>query len=235
MTISIFILSLYRAEFNIQGDPEAAQIVFNFGANIDIHHIKASSSASDFSSLTSSTTPTSQATSTRIVHDLDHDDYRVPIILIPLEVTHTVLVSDEILEQVSKLTYRGPKKQDSTDPVSTTDANTSSCKFAALCRSLLLFFGETYRAVFKFDHGPPLHDPAAVFYAINREYFTAKLYRVDVELAGTHSRGQTVVDIWGQSGRVPNVTVGLTLDVDVFWREMMDVLDRVAQLGVMDG
>jgi purine nucleosidase/pyrimidine-specific ribonucleoside hydrolase len=40
---------------------------------------------------------------------------------------------------------------------------------------------------------------------------------VAVELAGTHTRGATVVDLHGVTGRQPNARVAVGLDADRFW------------------
>jgi inosine-uridine nucleoside N-ribohydrolase len=60
--------------------------------------------------------------------------------------------------------------------------------------------------VFKFPD-PPLHDPCAVAYAAAPELFTAEKMRVDVETASMLSAGQTVCDVWRQTGRPENVHV----------------------------
>src|SRR5215813_8233146 len=58
--------------------------------------------------------------------------------------------------------------------------------------SILLFFAETYKSTFGFADGPPLHDALTIAYIVDRELFTCKRYRVDVELSGTHTSGATV-------------------------------------------
>ena len=57
-------------------------------------------------------------------------------------------------------------------------------------------FAERYEQTFGFREGPPLHDALTVAYIVKPEIFQLKRYRVDIELNGTHSAGQTVVDIW---------------------------------------
>ena len=41
--------------------------------------------------------------------------------------------------------------------------------------------------------------------------------RIDVELGGRHTRGATVVDLHGRTGRPVNARVALDLDVPRFW------------------
>jgi inosine-uridine nucleoside N-ribohydrolase len=44
---------------------------------------------------------------------------------------------------------------------------------------------------------PAMHDPCCVAYVADPSIFSAKKFRVDVELSGTHTRGRTVVDLHG--------------------------------------
>ena len=62
--------------------------------------------------------------------------------------------------------------------------------------AILLFFAHTYKETFNFVDGPPVHDALTIAYLSRPEIFNVKRYRVDVELAGTHTVGETVVDIW---------------------------------------
>lgn len=62
--------------------------------------------------------------------------------------------------------------------------------------TLMLFFSSTYKSVFGFEEGPPIHDALTIAYLCRPELFETTRYRVDVELAGTHTVGETVVDIW---------------------------------------
>lgn len=62
--------------------------------------------------------------------------------------------------------------------------------------TLIDFFAESYKSTFGFNDGPPLHDALTVAYVSQPELFQATRYRVDVELTGTHTSGETVVDVW---------------------------------------
>ncbi|MGV8857789.1 nucleoside hydrolase [Rhodoglobus sp.] len=60
--------------------------------------------------------------------------------------------------------------------------------------------------------GMHLNDVPCVAYAINPDWFQMRHLRVDVELDGKHTRGQTVVQMVDRWGGVPNVDVLLDID-----------------------
>lgn len=72
--------------------------------------------------------------------------------MIPLEVTHQLLVTPAVLKRLC-------------------GSNGGPTAFHDLLRELLTFFAGTYREVFRFEH-PPLHDPAAVAYVADPDLFT---------------------------------------------------------------
>eukprot|EP01138_Halocafeteria_seosinensis_P010869 gb/GECG01011102.1/.p1 GENE.gb/GECG01011102.1/~~gb/GECG01011102.1/.p1 ORF type:complete len:169 (+),score=8.81 gb/GECG01011102.1/:1-507(+) len=94
------------------------------------------------------------------------------LIMVPLEVSHTVLVTDQVLEGIREL----------------------KSEFANLIVSLLTFYRDTYRSYFKMPD-PPLHDPCAVAYIVDPSLFEVTKCRVDIETASPLSAGQTVCDM----------------------------------------
>ncbi|KAL3155597.1 hypothetical protein ABBQ38_010852 [Trebouxia sp. C0009 RCD-2024] len=127
-----------------------------------------------------------------------------PVVMLPVELTHTALVTPDILNRISA------ELADNTP-------------FLQLIKQLLLYFADSYRTVFKFDH-PPLHDPCAVAYVIAPELFKVELMRVDVETLSELSAGQTVCDVWHQSSKPKNVGVAQRMDVTRFWDLMINAL-----------
>lgn len=126
---------------------------------------------------------------------------QVPIYMVPLEVTHTILVTQQILDKISSL----------------------ETIFSQEIVKLLLFFRKTYKEIFGFDD-PPLHDPAAVCFVIDSTIFDYRLMRVDIELHSHLSYGQTVCDIYNMSTKRKNVHVCTRLNIDKFWHYLLDAI-----------
>ncbi|HEU5230717.1 MAG TPA: nucleoside hydrolase [Ktedonobacteraceae bacterium] len=124
-----------------------------------------------------------------------------PITMCPLEVTHQAQATEAVIARL-RSTQR---------PVPT---------FAA---ELLTFFAENYRKVFGFS-AAPVHDPCAVAAVVDPTIIHSKPVRVEIELAGTWSRGRTVCDMYGSLGKAPNVTVGYSLEVERFWNMVIEIL-----------
>lgn len=137
----------------------------------------------------------------------------VPLTMVPLEVTHTALVTTRVLQDI-RLAH-------------------GSTPFKELVTLLLLFFATTYREVFKFDD-PPLHDPCAVAYVIAPQLFRVEHLRVDIETCSPLSAGQTVVDIWGQSKRPKNCCVAMSMDVAGFWELMLRAVDAADSMSPLN-
>lgn len=108
--------------------------------------------------------------------------------MIPINVTHTAIVTHDIHSKIlGGSTYNG----------FTVPPPISNLRYTL--STLITFFADTYKHTFGFRNGPPLHDALTIAYIVHPEYFTCRRYRVDVELSGSHSLGQTVVDMWNYS------------------------------------
>ncbi|MGH2428391.1 MAG: nucleoside hydrolase [Candidatus Limnocylindria bacterium] len=124
-----------------------------------------------------------------------------PITMVPLEVTHRALATDQVLARIDAL-------------------GTPVGRMAA---QLLRYFAETYRRVFGFE-APAVHDPCAVAALIDPGIVSTRRLNVMIDTESTLSAGRTVVDVYGTTGRAPNADVGTDLDVDRFWDEMVRAL-----------
>ena len=132
----------------------------------------------------------------------------IKITMVPLEVTHTALVSPAVLNFILS-ERRTP--------------------FTNMMRDMMTFFATTYQQVFGFA-SPPLHDPLAVAYVIAPEMFTARLLRVDVEYSSALCAGQTVCDVWGKSALPQNVTVCTKVDLPAFWNLLKEAREKASRV-----
>ncbi len=88
------------------------------------------------------------------------------------------------------------------------------------------FFAATYEGVFGFD-APPLHDPVAVAAVLDPGLLKTRPMRVDVECESELTRGETVCDFYGVTGKPPNADVGVELDRAGFFDLLYDSLQRL--------
>ncbi|BAQ69875.1 inosine-uridine preferring nucleoside hydrolase [Rhodovulum sulfidophilum] len=77
------------------------------------------------------------------------------------------------------------------------------------------------------SEGAPLHDPCVTAYLIRPELFRGRHVNVEIETEGRFTRGMTVADWWGVSGRAPNATFMGDLDADGFFGLLTDRLGRL--------
>lgn len=205
----------------LQGDPEAAQIILNH-AMLGTDAVTVNK-AKDWSAVPDS-------------------ELRVPVVFVMLDVTHKVLVSNDVLATIQRKHLLADKTSAAATAAAAAAATTTPLpstspllsKYGQLITSLFLFFADSYKKTFKFDHGPPLHDPVAVFYALNPAAFSAPAFPVAVECARSLSRGQTVVDVWGQTSKEANALVCESVDLGLFWEAMGDAIGRVGETAQMD-
>ncbi|MDB4873019.1 MAG: Ribosylpyrimidine nucleosidase [Gemmatimonadales bacterium] len=122
----------------------------------------------------------------------------VPVAMHGLNVTHQALATPDVLDRLRVL----------------------GTPLADTCVELLTFFASTYRRLWGFE-APPLHDPVAVAYVIDRAVVGCVKAPVRIEVTGEHTRGATVIDLHDRMGWEPNVTVGLRLDRERFWDLMV--------------
>lgn len=135
----------------------------------------------------------------------------------PLDITHTVLVTNEVLDKIREATAK------------------HSPKFHTMIDALLNFFKDTYHDVFGFD-SPPLHDPVAVFHLIKPECFEHVQCHVDIETKGEFTFGACCTDLLikkqnPEKSKENNATVCLKLKpggVDAFWEEVCSIWNKIA-------
>lgn len=129
----------------------------------------------------------------------------LPVTMCGLNITHQALTTPAVLARLEAL----------------------DTGLARICVELLRYFAATYRDIFGLE-SPPLHDPIAVARVAAPDVVGCVRTRVAVELAGRHTRGATVVDLYGRTGVGESVDVATRLDVSAFWDL---VVGAVAALG----
>ena len=72
---------------------------------------------------------------------------------------------------------------------------------------------------------PPIHDPVAVAAVVEPAILETRSLRVDVECEGELTRGETVCDLYGVTGRPPNAEVGMGLDRSAFFEILIRSLE----------
>ena len=139
-------------------------------------------------------------------------DFPVKKIMIPINLTHQVILTHPLH---ARLLSPHTPSIGSSDPLPA-----ATTPLRRMLSTMLTFFADAYKSTFGFENGPPLHDALTIAYVAHSELFRCKRYRVDVELAGSHATGETVVDIWdyrscdeswGPSGK--NCLVAESVDV----------------------
>jgi uridine nucleosidase len=107
--------------------------------------------------------------------------------MMPINVTHTAIVTKDIH---SELLAPGS----AFSPGDMLPRPTTNLRHTL--STLISFFAESYKSTFGFNDGPPLHDALTIAWVAHPELFESTRHRVDVELTGTHTMGETVVDVW---------------------------------------
>jgi inosine-uridine nucleoside N-ribohydrolase len=128
----------------------------------------------------------------------------LPVTMCGLDVTHQALATDDVLDGLRAL----------------------GTPLAATVVELLGFFAEQYRRIWGFP-AAPVHDPVAVARVIDPAVVRCVPAHVAIELAGTHTRGATVVDRYGVTGEPPNAEVAIELDHAGFWALVQDAVARL--------
>ena len=144
--------------------------------------------------------------------------------MIPLNVTHTAIVSkvvhSKLLSPPPAPGFPAQSSNVAHGDHTYIELPPASTPLRHMLSTLITHFAEAYKSTFGFNLGPPLHDALTVAYVSAPDLFKCQRYRVDVELSGAHTAGETVVDLWnyrtcddtwGSSGK--NCLVTESLDV----------------------
>ncbi len=125
----------------------------------------------------------------------------VPVVMMPLDVTHKVLTRKE---RVAKIAALGT-------PVS---------RFVV---EMLEFF-ERFDVEKYGSDGGPLHDPTVIAYLLKPELFSGRSCNVEIEVTSPLTLGMTVVDWWQVTKRPHNALVIHDVDADGFFELLTERL-----------
>jgi len=128
----------------------------------------------------------------------------VPLVVMPLDVTHKALTTRPRVEAFRALPGRlGPA-------------------VAAWTDFFERFDKEKYGSA-----GAPLHDPCTVAYLLRPDLFTGRHINVEIETEGRFTLGMTVADWWRVSGRAPSATFMGDMDAEGFFTLLTQRLARL--------
>jgi inosine-uridine nucleoside N-ribohydrolase len=121
----------------------------------------------------------------------------IPLVMVGLDVTNKALLSFTDIDEMAS--WKG--------------------RVSRVVAPLLRFFAQANRDIFGFA-GAPLHDALAVAHLLRPGVIRTRRMNVEIETTGEFTRGRTVADVYGISGRPANADVALEVDVPVF-KEML--------------
>ena len=128
----------------------------------------------------------------------------VPLVVMPLDVTHKALTDRAWVEAMRALPGRcGPAVAGWTDFFERFD----TAKYGSL--------------------GAPLHDPCTIAWLLRPDLFEGREINVEIETEGRWTTGMTVADWWRVSGRAPNALFLKDVDRDALFALLSE---RIARL-----
>lgn len=128
----------------------------------------------------------------------------IPIVMMPLDVTHKALTTDDRLQRFKDLGTR-----------------------AGEAVAGMLGFYATWDVNKYGMSGGPLHDPTVIAYLLEPDIFSGKRVHVEIVTTPGPTEGMTVVDWWGVTGNDPNALVMNDLDSDRFYNLLIDRIGRL--------
>ncbi len=128
----------------------------------------------------------------------------VPLVVMPLDVTHKALTSREWVEEMRSLGT----------PVGQAVASWTD-------------FFERFDTAKYGSAGAPLHDPCVIAYLLEPALFTGRHINVEIETGSELTLGMTVADWWRVTKREPNAMFMGGVDRDGFYRLLTERLGRL--------
>lgn len=128
----------------------------------------------------------------------------VPVVMIPLDLTHKVLTRKARVERIRALGTR-----------------------PAVALADMLDFFERFDIVKYGSDGGPLHDPNVIAYLIRPELYAGRMCNVEIEMVSELTLGMTVVDWWRVTDRKQNALVLKDVDADGFFDLLTERVGRL--------
>ena len=128
----------------------------------------------------------------------------VPIVMMPLDVTHKALTTARRTAAIRNLGTR----------------------VGQAVADMLEFYERFDEEKYGTDGGP-LHDPCVIAYLLKPDLFKGRVCNVMVETASELTMGMTVIDWWGVTKRPKNATVMRDIDHDGFFALLTERLARL--------
>ncbi|MDZ4234395.1 MAG: nucleoside hydrolase [Dietzia sp.] len=147
-------------------------------------------------------------------------------IMLGLNVTESIAMTPELLSQLAAAAGSP------TTPMTAHDARGT---VSTASNPLIRVLEDAMRFYFEFHHDQGegylahLHDPLAAAAALDTELVTYRSAPVDVELAGTLTRGMTIADWSGHWGREPNARIGVDVDPPAFFDRFITRVSEFAR------
>ncbi len=128
----------------------------------------------------------------------------VPLVVMPLDVTHKALTTRPRIEAFRELGTRvGEAVASWTD------------------------FFERFDMEKYGSEGAPLHDPCTIAWLLRPDLFAGREINVEIELRGQYTAGMTVADWWRVTKRAPNALFIRDVDADGFYALLTERLARL--------
>ena len=128
----------------------------------------------------------------------------MPIVMMPLDVTHRVLTFKTRVAAIRALGSR-----------------------PAIAMAEMLEFFERFDIEKYGSDGGPLHDPTVIAYLLKPDLFSGRDCNVEIEVQSPLTTGMTVVDWWQVTGRKHNARVMRDIDADGFFALLTERLGRL--------
>lgn len=150
------------------------------------------------------------------------------MIICPLDVTEQIQLTPQHLVALAEAAGSEPVETPSAQDPPGVRSSTSNLIVAAVIDALRFYF-EFHHAYDQGGYAAFVHDPFAAAIALDPNLGQLRSAAVDVELAGTLTRGQTVADWRGVWGRQPNADIVMATDPAEFFRRAIGRIGALAR------